>query len=243
MRFASLASRNFKEIYRDPLTLLLGIFLPVGLLVLFSSIKTTVILDIFKPQNLTPGIAIFSFSFVIMFSAVLIAKDKQTSFLVRLFTTPLKHYDFILAYFIPFIPFVLIQILVCIVVGVILGALFSNIIAAVLFFLIIAFICINIGIILGSLFSLNQVSGIGSVLITVTSLFSGAWMDLKAIGGVFETIGYLLPFAHSVDIVRTILNGGSFTSISNSFFVVFVYFVVLLLFAIFAFNKVLKNNR
>ncbi|MBN1599875.1 MAG: ABC transporter permease [Bacteroidales bacterium] len=241
MKFYALADRNFKEIYRDPVTLLLGLVMPVTLLILFSSIYKNVRLEMFSPQYLTPGIIIFCFAFLLMFSAILLAKDRQSAFLIRLFTTPLKPSGFILAYIIPFIPLALCQAIICLVVGFILGATFVNIIGAILLFLFFALSCISLGIILGSLFSVNQVSGIGSVLITVISLFSGAWMDLRMIGGVFNTIGYALPFAHAVDASKGLMSGSGFWDISVSFYIITVYTVILFLFAIVSFRRAMKR--
>lgn len=242
MKFYSLANRNLKEIYRDPVSILLGLVMPIALLVLFSSMQKNIQLDIFKPQYLTPGIIIFSFAFLTMFSAVLLAKDKQSAFLIRLFATPLKSSDFILSYLLPFIPLAIFQTVICIIVGTILGAAFSNILLSFLLFLLIALACVSLGIILGSLFSVNQVSGVGSLLITAIGLFSGAWIDLKMIGGIFETIGYALPFAHAVDATKGLLAGSQFSEISNNFYVVFTYTILLLLAAILAFRRAMKKK-
>ena len=120
MRFLCLARRNFKELYRDPVSIILGLLMPVGLLVLFVIIEKNAPIEIFTPDMLTPAITIFSFAFLIMFSAVLLSKDRQSAFLIRLLTTPLKPIDFILGYFIPFLPFAFFYILLCFVVGIIL---------------------------------------------------------------------------------------------------------------------------
>jgi ABC-2 type transport system permease protein len=241
MKFYSLASRNLKEIYRDPVYILLGLVMPVFLLVLFSSIQKNIAIDIFKPQYLTPGIIIFSFSFLIMFSSILLAKDKKSAFLIRLFSTPLKASDYIKAYILPFLPLAFFQILICIGAGTILGASFSNLMAALLLFLLIALTCISLGVLLGSMLTVNQVSGVGSLLITVISLFCGAWMDLKMIGGIFETIGYALPFAHAVDATKALLSGSKFTDIAIDFYVVLAYCIVLFLLAIVAFKRTMKR--
>jgi len=134
MRFYRLANRNMKEIYRDPISILLGLVMPVALLILFSSIYKKIQLEMFSPQSLTSGIIIFSFAFLTMFSGTLLAKDKQSAFLIRLFTTPLKPSDFILAYTLPFIPIAFCQVFVCFVIGAILGATFSNILASLVIF-------------------------------------------------------------------------------------------------------------
>jgi len=241
MKMYSLAKRNFKEIYRDPVTILLGLAMPVGMLLVFSTINKRLPLEIYSPQSLTPGIVIFSFTFIIMFAAVLLSKDKQSAFLVRLFTTPLKSSDYILSYIFPFLPFALFQLLVCFIIGSFLGASYSNLLLSVLLFLVLALMCISIGVIIGSLFSVNQVSGIGSLLITAIGLFSGVWMDLRMVGGVFEAIGYLLPFAHAVDAAKTLVSGSALSGLTTNLLVVFLYTIALLVAATFSFRRTMKK--
>lgn len=242
MRFLSLSLRNLKEIFRDPITLLLGVAMPVLLLFLFSSLSELGEgIELFSPQMLTPGIVIFSMSFIIMFSGTLIGKDTKTAILTRLMSTPLKPIDYFLAYLLPFIPVAVFQVVVCYAVGVVLGLTIVNIGLTILVFLIMSLICISIGIILGSLLTLNQISGVGSLFITVVSLFSGAWMDLKMIGGIFSTIGYALPFAHSVDALKALAKGASFAEIQINMIWVFSYLILFFVFAILALKR--KTGR
>jgi ABC-2 type transport system permease protein len=243
MRFYSLANRNFKEIYRDPVSILLGLVMPLAMLLLFTTIEKRVPLEIFSAQSLTPGIVVFSFTFTIMFVAMLLAKDKQSAFLVRLFTTPLKSSDYILSYILPFIPLTCLQVVICFITGTILGATFSNILLSFNVFFFVALTCINLGIILGSLFTVNQISGIGSILITAIGLFSNVWMDLKMVGGIFETIGYALPFAHAVDAVKGLSSGMNFSNIAGHFSIVLIYSLALFPPAILSFRRVMIKVR
>lgn len=241
MKFYYLADRNLKEIYRDPVSFLLGMVMPIAMLIIFTSIEKRLPLEIFSPQVLAPGIAVFSFTFTIMFSAILLAKDKQSAFLVRLFTTPLKASDYILSYMLPFIPLVILQGTACFVTGAILGASFSNILLITIVLLTTALICISLGMILGALFSVNQISGIGSILITGIGFFSNIWMDLKMVGGTFEKIGYFLPFAHAVDATKGLASGINFNEIADHYFVILIYAIVFMLLAILSFRRVLKK--
>ena len=177
-----------------------------------------------------------------MFAAILLAKDKQSTFLVRLYSTPLKSSDYILSYILPFLPLALFQTIICIITGIILGAVFNNIAVASLLFLLIALISISLGVIIGSVFTVNQVSGIGSLLITAIGLFSGAWMELNMVGGIFKSIGYALPFAHAVDASKGLLADIPFKDISSSFYIVLIYSVALLLLAIISFKWRLKQG-
>ncbi len=242
MKFYSLAGRNIKEVYRDPVSMLLGLAMPVALLVLFSSIYKKSQMEMFSPFMLTPGIIIFSYAFLMMFSAILLAKDKQIAFLTRLFTTPLKSSDFILAYMLPFIPIALFQTGICFIAGIILGAVFTNIFTSLIIFLLIASVCVSLGLVMGSVLTVNQVSGVGSLIITAISLFSGAWTPLKMIGGIFENIGYALPFAHAVDATRSLLAGSSFTDIMRNFYVILIYAVIFCSLSILTFKWTMKRG-
>ena len=235
MRFASLAQRNLKEIFRDPVTLLLGVAMPLLFLMLFSSLKKLGgEMDIFNPQMLTPSLVIFSFSFIIMFSGTLLGKDNKTAFLTRLMTTPLRPIDYLLAYLLPFLPVAAFQIVACYSLGLVLGIHITNIAYSLLIFFLMATTCISIGMILGSLLTLNQISGIGSLIITAVSLFSGAWMDLKMIGGIFTKVGYAMPFAHSIDALKALAKGAGFTEICTNLIWVFIYAVVFFILAVYA---------
>ncbi|HPR32111.1 MAG TPA: ABC transporter permease [Prolixibacteraceae bacterium] len=242
MKVLSLASRNFKEIFRDPVTVLLGIAMPVMLMFLFSSLFERSGIDIFSPTLLTPGVVIFSYAFIIMFSAVLLAKDKQSSFLIRLFTTPMKPVDFILAYILPFLPFALFQTLVCMLAGYLLGAEYTQLLPMLGIYLMVALTCICLGVAMGALLTLNQISGVGSLLITVISIFSGAWMDLGMVGGVFETFGYALPFAHAVDAVKDLFKGIANNGTLHHLIIVGAYMLVFFLIAIFSFRRTMRKG-
>ena len=241
MKFYSLANRNLKEIFRDPVSVLLGLVTPLLMLVIFTSINKNIPLEIFSPKSMTPGIVVFSFTFLIMFSAMLLAKDKQTAFLVRLFTTPLKSSDYIISYILPFIPLAFLQVIVCYVVGTLLGGVFINILLSLLIYLLVAFVCISLGVVLGSLFTVNQVSGIGSILITFISIFSGVWMDLKMVGGIFETIGNILPFAHAVNALKAVTAGSGISVIFSDVLIILCYAFGLFLLAVLSFVRTMKK--
>jgi ABC-2 type transport system permease protein len=233
----SLANRNMKEVYRDPLSVGLGAGMPALLLVLFASLGRKAPIEIFTPGSLVPAVAVFSFGFLTMFSSMLLSKDRQSAFLTRLLVTPLKSTDFILAYSLPYVPVALLQIAVSLGVGIIMGLTpGTGILLAMLVIIPVAIICIAFGLILGSLCTENQVAGIGSSLIVVISLFGGAWMDLKMVGGLFESIGYALPFAHGIDAARALLKGAGFNDILTSLYWVFGYMIALSMLGILAFN-------
>ena len=98
MRMLTFAKRCAKEILRDPVNLGFGLGFPLVLLVLLSSLQANIPVSLFEIDTLTPGITVFGLSFMTLFSATLIAKDRESALLQRLYTTPLGGLDFILGY-------------------------------------------------------------------------------------------------------------------------------------------------
>ena len=96
MKMLTFANRNAKEILRDPLTLIFGLGFPLVLIFLLSAIQANIPVPLFEIEQLTPGITVFGLSFMTLFSATLIAKDRSSSLLQRLYTTPLSPFDFLL---------------------------------------------------------------------------------------------------------------------------------------------------
>ena len=79
MRMLTFANRNTKEILRDPLTLIFGLGFPLILILLLSAIQANIPVKLFEIQHLTPGITVFGLAFMTLFSATLIAKDRESS--------------------------------------------------------------------------------------------------------------------------------------------------------------------
>ena len=121
MRMLTFARRCGKEILRDPLNLAFGLGFPLVLLALLSAIQRNVPVALFEIEFLTPGITVFGLSFVTLFSATLVAKDRESAFLQRLYTTPLTSMDFIAGYMLPILPIAVGQSLVCYLFAVALG--------------------------------------------------------------------------------------------------------------------------
>ncbi len=242
MRALSFAKRNFKEIIRDPLNLCFGIGFPVVLILLLSAIQSSIPVPLFEIQSLTPGITVFGSAFMTLFTATLISKDRSTSFLNRLYTTPLKPIDFILGYTLPIIPISILQSIICFMFAMIFGLDVSiNIILAILLMIPVSILFISLGLLFGSILNDKQVGGIcGALLTNLTAWLSGAWFDLKLVGGVFEKIAYALPFVHAVEMERAVLIG-NYGEIFMHLLVVLAYAIVSLILAVIFFLKQMKK--
>ncbi len=209
MRVWTFAQRNAKEILRDPLTIGFSLGFPLILLFLLTAIQANIPIPMFELDHLTPGITIFGLSFMTLFSANLIARDRESALLQRLYTTPLTAADFILGYMVPVLPIAMAQSVICYLAALVLGLPATvSILYAVLFIAPISLFFIALGLLCGSVLSAKQVGGLcGALLTNLAAWLSGTWFDVKLVGGAFEKTAYALPFIHAVELERAVLSG------------------------------------
>ena len=242
-RMLTLAQRNAKEILRDPINIGFGIGFPLVLLLLLSAIQANVPVSLFEIEHLTPGITVFGLSFMTLFSATLIAKDRSSSLLRRLYTTPLRPSDFIFGYALPIIPFALLQSVICYLVALCLGLdLTANILLAIVLIIPISLLYIALGLLFGSILTDKQVGGVcGGLLTNLSAWLSGTWFDLSLVGGAFKGIAEALPFMHAVELLRAVLVG-NFTEILPHLLIVLAYAAVALALAVVLFLRQMKRQ-
>ena len=211
------AKRCTKEILRDPINLAFGLGFPLALLLLMSAIQANIPVTLFEIEKLTPGIGVFGLSFVTLFSATLIARDRETALLQRLYTSPMKGVDFILGYMLPILPLALAQTVVCYLCAILLGLpIRLNILSAVLGMIPVTVFYIGMGLLCGSVLGVKQVGGIcGALLTNLSGWLSGVWFDLDLVGGTFRKIANVLPFVHSVEMERALLAGDFQRAVSH----------------------------
>lgn len=243
MRMLTFANRNTKEILRDPLNLAFGLGFPLVLILLLSAIQANVPVKLFEIQHLTPGITVFGLSFMTLFSATIISKDRGSSLLQRLYTTPLTPLDFILGYTLPIVPIAVAQCVTCYIAAVILGLKVTvNILYAVIFIIPVSILFIALGLLFGSILNDKQVGGIcGALLTNLSAWLSGTWFDLELVGGTFKKIAYALPFVHAVEMERAIL-AGNFAGIFPHIWWVLGYAIIALAVAVLLFLRQMKKQ-
>ena len=209
MKMRAFALRNTKEILRDPLTLFFGLGFPLVLILLLSAIQANIPVSLFEIEHLAPGISVFGLSFMTLFSAFIISKDRGSSLLQRLYTSPMTAADFILGYTLPIIPISVAQCAICYIAAIILGLEITvNILWALLFIIPVALLYVAMGLLFGSILNDKQVGGIcGALLTNLSAWLSGIWFDLDLVGGAFKSVSYALPFVHAVDMERAVLLG------------------------------------
>lgn len=235
--------RTAKEIVRDPLNLFFGLGFPLVLIGLLTAIQMNVPVPMFELSHLTPGVTVFGLSFMTLFSAVLISKDRESAFLQRLYTTPLGASDFIFGYALPLLPLSVAQCLICYAMAALFGLeLTVNVLYAVLFIIPTALFFISLGLVFGSVLTSKQVGGIcGALLTNLSAWLSGIWFDVELVGGAFKKIADALPFIHAVELERAVFNG-NFADIFPHVWWVLAYSAAAVAGAIFLFLRQMRRQ-
>lgn len=243
MRMMTFASRNTKEILRDPLNIFFGLGFPLVLILLLSAIQANIPVKLFEIQHLTPGVTVFGLAFMTLFSATIIAKDRSSSLLQRLYTTPLTPVDFILGYTLPILPISALQCVICYIAAIILGLEMTvGILYAIVLIIPVSILYIALGLLCGSVFSDKQAGGIcGALLTNLSAWLSGVWFDLDLVGGAFKKISYALPFVHAVEMERAAL-AGDLGGIFPHLWWVLGYATALLILAVLLFLRQMKKQ-
>lgn len=218
-KILNFSKRNFKEVLRDPIVYIFCVGFPIAMLVLFNVINkyTNGNTPTFELPSLLPGIIMFSYTFVMLTMALLVSKDRQTFFLKRLYSSPMKPQDFILGYALVGLLVGILQTLVCVISAFVLSLITKVdflslkqilLLSASQFPILITFIFL--GILFGTLFNDKSAPGVSSVFISLTGILGGCWMPLETMGA-FENFCRYLPFYPSVYIGRI------FTDATNVF--------------------------
>lgn len=252
MRARIFAERCMKELLRDPLSWIFCLAFPLAMLglmtLLYESLPAEAAVIIFRMDYLAPGIAVFSLSFVMLFAALLIAKDRSSAFLTRLFISPMLASDFLLGYTIPLCGIALGQIAVTYITAAAaaritgtplsvadLGLSMLSLLPAVLLF-------IAMGLLFGTLLSDKAAPGIASIIISASSILGGIWMDVDSIGGVLADICRVLPFYHAVRLGRAAVVGTDPQDTLISLAVVCGYAAASVILAVFFFRRRMREK-
>jgi ABC-2 type transport system permease protein len=214
--------RNFKESLRDPILYVFCLGFPIVMLVIFSVIEkySAGNTPMFELKSLIPAIITFSYSFVTLALCLMVSKDRQTFFLKRLYSSPMKCRDFVLGYALVGVVIGLVQTLVCISFGFILAITqsteyipFTSLLLLIVSQLPMLVINVFLGVLIGCLFSDKSAPGVSSVFISLSGIMGGCWMPLESMGG-FETFCRFLPFYPSVYIGRVVTGAKNFFGVT-----------------------------
>lgn len=250
MRIIAFAERNIKELLRDPLSYVFCLAFPIVMLIIMTIVNNSIPpeakMTIFRIDNLSAGTAVFGLTFLMLLSTLLTSKDRSSSFLMRLYASPMTSVDFIAGYYVPLFILAVLQCVItfgasmiiavtqdtAISIGGVLLAIASLIPTMLLF--------IGFGVFFGGKFSENAAPGLCSVIISAASILGGIWMDIDGIGGGFATVCKVLPFYHSVTIARHAVDG-TISECGTSMLIVLAYMAVVTVLAVLGFRKNMKQ--
>ncbi len=244
-RIITLTKRNFKEMLRDPLSLIFMIGLPLVMEILFYFLfhKMT---DQFAMKYLAPGIVVFAQAFLCLFTGSLIATDRGTSFLTRLYVSKAKSHEFIFGYALSVLPWVLIQtVLFFLIGGIIDPSIFGvGMLLTIPVSLITSLFFITMGILFGSLSSDKAVGGLASIIVSCQSVLSGMWFPTEGMGKGFMTVMKVLPFRPAALLVQNTLNGvnNAFNDFVAPLLIVLGYTFVAFIAAILVYKSKMKEK-
>ena len=248
MRMVLFAKRNIKEILRDPVNLFFSLGFPLVLLVLLSIINSAIPPEakntMFQIQNLAPGLAMFGSVFMALFAGMLLSKDRTSSFLMRLFTSPMTAADFILGYTLPMLVMTIVQAAITLLAAGAFGLdIHINILFAISMTAVTSLFFVGTGLLFGSLLNERAVGGVcGALLTNIAGWLSGVFIPIDLIGGAFKTITHMLPFYHSTEAIRISL-GGNFSRMLPHLIVVIGYTIVIFTLAIITFNRKMNGEK
>ena len=248
MKIHVFAQRNVKEVLRDPVNLLFGLGFPLVLLALLSTINASIPPEannpVFEIGNLAPGLAMFGTVFMALFAGTLLAKDRTSSFLMRLFASPMTALDFLIGYTAPMLIMTLAQTAITLIAACLFGLpATANILPAILMTALMSFLFIGVGLLCGSLMNDRAVGGIcGALLTNVAGWLSGVFIPADLIGGAFQTATHFLPFYHSVQAIKAALNGEA-AAIPRHIGIVFAYAAIVYLAAVLAFRMKMNGDK
>lgn len=214
-RTFNFASRNIKELVRDPLGAAFAILLPLFLLFVFRQFDIPN--EAYLPENFTPGIIVFAFSFLTLFESTLVSRDRTTALMTRLSVSPMKRAEYVLGYLLSTLPIALLQCLLITAAGVAFGlpmrvrvllAIPAALPAAVLFAL--------FGVFIGNIVSDKAAPGVSSVIVQLVCFTSGMYFPKELVGKGFAAVCDLLPFGVCLDLIRAAVSGGDVFSAADA---------------------------
>lgn len=251
MKSLAFANRVGKEISRDPLSYIFCIGFPIVMLVIMSildsSIPTEANMTTFRIYNLAPGIAYFGLTFVMLFTAIQVSKDRTTALLLRLYASPMKSMDYAIGYTLPVVILGIVQMFLCFIaayfVGLFQGYTLSvlEILSSMVLLIPSLFMFVGIGILFGSAVNEKAAPGLCSIIISAVGMIGGIWMDINGIGGIIKKVADALPFFHGVTLARLPF-GNNVEGLFSNLGITLLFGIIFYILAVVVFTKKMKQD-
>ncbi len=241
MRIINFAKRNIKELLRDPMSLVFCIALPLFFLIIFQQFKIPS--AEYSIENFTPSIIIFSYAFISLFTGELVAKDRSSSLLTRLFASPMKPMEYVLGYALALIPLSIIQSTLFFFTAIFYDLPFGiNTILTILILIPISLMFILLGILIGCISTDKQAPALGSLIVQLVAFTSGMWFNIDMASGFFKWLCKILPFSHTVDTARIIINNLS-SNLLPHIGIIIIYIIIIFVLTIVIFKRKMYEDK
>lgn len=238
-RIYALTIRNFKEILRDKTSFVFCIFLPVGVFVLlealFGKSEQAVMFEI---NSFSFGIAAFGYTFIMLYIAITISNDRGSAFMLRIYASPTRSYEYIIGFLLAAITLSFFQTLIFYIVAICFGLSVSvHLVASILFSIITVVFYAACGILIGTLTKSDKQAGpLCSVIISCSGLLGGVWLPIDVIGGTFKKVCDYLPFYNGVELIKQVACG-NYMQVISPLFITLGYAVLIIVLSSIIFEK------
>lgn len=211
-RIKAFSSRNIKEILREPLSYIFCLGFPLVMLVIMTFVNKSIPAEsgmtVFRIDNLYGGISVFGQTFIMLFTAITVSKDRAGAFLVRMYSTPMTTADFVMGYILPMTALSVIQNIITAVASLIISFIvgieinIAGMLLSVIVLIPSAVMFTGFGLLFGTLFSDKSAPAISSIIISLSSFLGGIWFDTDNAGGVMLKLSKCLPFYYCTRTAR-----------------------------------------
>jgi ABC-2 type transport system permease protein len=188
---------------------------------------------------LGPGMTVFGLLILIPTAASLITRDKEMGIMPRLLTTPLKPWQFITGYSLPYIIVLVIQIGIYIGIAYALGLKIVGdfgLAFAVLFLL--GLSSVALGIILATFIRHEGQAHISWILIVPMAMLSGAWFSTEGMNPVMIAVAKAFPPTYAVRATQDVISRGlGFGAIATDFYILLGFAVGLFIIGAMLFRR------
>ncbi len=254
MKAMAFAARNVKELLRDIISYIFCLGLPIVMLVVMTLINLSIPQQegapkVFNIEKLTPAMAVFALTFLMLFVCIRVSSDRDGAFLTRLYASPMKGSDYILGYVIPFALTGIFQVIITYICGEVISLIVDGaslnigyMLLSVVLQIPSIVLFIGIGIIFGTLFNSKAAPGMCSAVVSAVAILGGIYMDIDAMGGGWKTVCSILPFYHSVNYARYSFVG-DYCSMLIPLLICSGFALVLFTLSVIAFSMKMKSDR
>ncbi len=246
--FFPFAKRTYRELLRDPVSLIFGLAFPLILMVVLQIICKNVytsgsdVLECYEIDKLMIGISVYSFSFTSFYAGIRVSKDKNEGYIQRFYSSRLKLVDFLLGYIAPLLLITFMQSVMCVTTAFILDAILSldklsfgfNYFIIILMMLPCELIFIFIGLMLGCSFKAKESFAIFILIIIITLMTGNIFFPAESFGSGYVIFCKILPFYPTVTALSCLING--FSEAFPYYYVTLGYLVVLFILTIVIFR-------